>query len=83
VVCWCEISIRSLVWEAASEQRPARLRTSSATTEKPAPASPARAASTAALRARRLVCVAMSLIPATIASVALALVLRSIMVLFS
>ncbi|MCY1539679.1 hypothetical protein D9M68_752780 [compost metagenome] len=40
--------------------RLARLRTSSATTAKPRPCSPARAASMAALRASRLVCPAMS-----------------------
>ena len=40
---------------AACEERCARLRTSEATTAKPRPASPARAASTAALSARRLV----------------------------
>jgi len=40
---------------AESVARSARLRTSSATTAKPAPASPARAASTAALRASRFV----------------------------
>ncbi|MOA13592.1 hypothetical protein D3C78_1336530 [compost metagenome] len=40
--------------------RRARLRTSSATTAKPRPASPARAASMAALSAKRLVCSAMA-----------------------
>ena len=45
---------------AASEERCARLRTSEATTAKPRPASPARAASTAALSASRLVCRAIS-----------------------
>src|SRR5439155_612947 len=45
---------------AACEERCARLRTSVATTAKPRPASPARAASTAALSARRLVCRAIS-----------------------
>ena len=42
-----------------SPERVESLRTSSATTAKPRPASPARAASMAALRARRLVCAAM------------------------
>ncbi|MNZ86565.1 hypothetical protein D3C78_1053870 [compost metagenome] len=42
--------------------RLARVRTSSATTAKPRPCSPARAASMAALRASRLVCSAMLLI---------------------
>ena len=45
---------------AACEERCARLRTSVATTAKPRPASPARAASTAALSASRLVCRAIS-----------------------
>ena len=45
---------------AACDERCARLRTSVATTAKPRPASPARAASTAALSARRLVCRAIS-----------------------
>ena len=45
---------------AACEERCARLRTSEATTAKPRPASPARAASTAALSASRLVCRAIS-----------------------
>jgi len=54
------LSIRLLVFFAASEARMAKFRTSSATTAKPAPASPARAASTAALRARRLVWKAIS-----------------------
>src|SRR5436305_6633032 len=40
---------------AACEERCARLRTSEATTAKPRPCSPARAASTAALSASRLV----------------------------
>ena len=47
--------MRSLMSLAACEERCARLRTSEATTAKPRPASPARAASTAALSARRLV----------------------------
>ena len=45
---------------AASDERCARVRTSAATTAKPLPASPARAASTAALRASRLVWKAIS-----------------------
>ncbi len=45
----------SVVFLAASALRIASERTSSATTAKPRPASPARAASTAALRASRLV----------------------------
>ena len=44
----------------------ASLRTSSATTAKPRPCSPARAASMAALRARRLVCAAIAVIVSTI-----------------
>ena len=52
--------IRSLMSFAACEERCARLRTSDATTAKPRPASPARAASTAALSASRLVCRAIS-----------------------
>jgi len=48
-------SIRLLVFLAASAARMARFRTSSATTAKPAPASPALAASTAAFKANRFV----------------------------
>ncbi len=48
-------SIWAAVVRAASAARWARPRTSSATTAKPLPASPARAASTAAFRASRLV----------------------------
>ncbi|MDT4867485.1 hypothetical protein FQZ97_1023990 [compost metagenome] len=50
-----EVSISSLISLAAPSVRCARLRTSSATTAKPRPCSPARAASTAALSARMLV----------------------------
>ena len=58
---WPELLvIRSLMSLAACEERCARLRTSEATTAKPRPASPARAASTAALSASRLVCRAIS-----------------------
>jgi len=46
--------------------RSASLRTSAATTVKPLPCSPARAASMAAFRAKRLVCAAMSSIASTI-----------------
>ena len=51
--------ISRLISLAASALRPARLRTSLATTAKPRPCSPARAASTAAFRARMLVWKAM------------------------
>ncbi|MNT79609.1 hypothetical protein D3C72_2189620 [compost metagenome] len=47
--------ISALISLAASALRPARLRTSLATTAKPRPCSPARAASTAAFSARMLV----------------------------
>lgn len=50
-----ELSISSLVALAASSDLEARLRTSSATTAKPLPASPAHVASTEALSARILV----------------------------
>ncbi|MPN44504.1 hypothetical protein SDC9_192069 [bioreactor metagenome] len=53
-------AISSPVFLAACADLLARLRTSSATTAKPLPASPARAASTAALSARILVWKAMS-----------------------
>ena len=53
-------SISAAVSLAACAQRCARLRTSSATTAKPMPASPARAASTAAFSARILVWKAIS-----------------------
>jgi len=50
-----DLSIRLEISSDAFAQRWARLRASSATTAEPAPASLARAASTAALRARILV----------------------------
>ncbi len=53
-------AIKPLVLRAASAERCARFRTSSATTAKPLPASPARAASTAAFKANRLVWKAIS-----------------------
>ena len=52
--------ISSLISFAAVAERPARLRTSVATTAKPRPCSPARAASTAAFSASRLVWKAIS-----------------------
>mmetsp|Transcript_5840 Transcript_5840/g.22860 ORF Transcript_5840/g.22860 Transcript_5840/m.22860 type:complete len:257 (+) Transcript_5840:1117-1887(+) len=59
-----ESAIRRLISLAASALRPARLRTSPATTAKPRPCSPARAASTAAFSARMLVWKAMpSMVP--------------------
>src|SRR3990167_7920637 len=54
-----EAPMSCLISLAASAERPARLRTSLATTAKPRPCSPARAASTAALSARMLVWKAM------------------------
>ena len=56
---WTALSISSLVALAAWSDCPARLRTSLETTAKPFPADPARAASTAAFRARMLVWKAM------------------------
>ncbi|CAJ2759683.1 Uncharacterised protein [Burkholderia pseudomallei] len=50
-----DVSISSLISLAAVDERCARLRTSPATTAKPRPSSPARAASTAAFSARMLV----------------------------
>ena len=50
-----DLEISPLISRAASAERCASARTSMATTAKPRPASPARAASTPALRASRLV----------------------------
>ena len=50
---------RSAIWRLELSDSSASLRTSSATTAKPRPASPARAASMAALSAKRFVCPAM------------------------
>ena len=68
-VACTEFSIRPLVALAASSDLEARLRTSSATTAKPLPAEPARAASTAAFRARMLVWKAISSMVAIIFSI--------------
>ncbi|MNN11562.1 hypothetical protein D3C81_1245250 [compost metagenome] len=57
--CCTEPPISPAISLAAAEERCARLRTSAATTAKPRPCSPARAASTAALSARILVWKAM------------------------
>ncbi len=53
--CWLLAVISALISLAAAAERWARARTSLATTAKPRPASPARAASTPAFRASRLV----------------------------
>ncbi|MNQ74197.1 hypothetical protein D3C85_889510 [compost metagenome] len=62
----CSSSIICWISSAEAWVRPARLRTSSATTANPRPASPARAASIAALSASRLVCWEMPLITSRI-----------------
>ena len=58
--CGVEAEIRALISLAASAERWASARTSEATTAKPRPASPARAASTPAFSASRLVWKAIS-----------------------
>jgi hypothetical protein len=72
--------IRLLISRAASALRWARLRTSPATTAKPRPCSPARAASTAALSARMLVWKAMPSITPMMSAIFLELALISSMV---
>ncbi|GKT27762.1 hypothetical protein ADUPG1_004782, partial [Aduncisulcus paluster] len=57
---WTEELDSSEISTAASPLRSASLRTSAATTAKPLPCSPARAASMAAFKAKRLVCRAIS-----------------------
>ncbi|CFD96891.1 Uncharacterised protein [Bordetella pertussis] len=64
-----ELSIRALISLAACAARWARLRTSPATTAKPLPCSPARAASTAAFSARILVWKAMPSITVTMSAI--------------
>ncbi|PMQ11810.1 hypothetical protein JaAD80_23150 [Janthinobacterium sp. AD80] len=59
LTCSTESPIRALISRAAAAERCAKLRTSVATTAKPRPCSPARAASTAAFRARIFVWKAM------------------------
>jgi hypothetical protein len=75
------VPIRPLISLAASALRCARLRTSPATTAKPRPCSPARAASTAALSARMLVWKAMPSITPMMSAIFLELWLISSMVL--
>src|SRR3954470_4151216 len=65
----CTLVICAPISSVAFEVWVARFLTSAATTAKPLPASPARAASIVALSARRLVWSAMSLISATISPI--------------
>ena len=76
-----EVLISILISLAASALRCARLRTSLATTAKPLPCSPARAASTAALSARMLVWNAMPSITPMMSAIFRLLTLMSSMVL--
>ena len=75
-----ETPIRFLISLAASAERPARLRTSLATTANPRPCSPARAASTAAFNAKILVWNAMPSMTPMMSEILRALVLISSMV---
>ena len=61
----CSFSIMTVISPVEACVRPARVRTSSATTAKPRPDSPARAASIAAFNANKLVCSAISRITST------------------
>ena len=69
-VSFCNFSIRSATWWEATFDSSANFLTSSATTAKPRPASPALAASMAAFRARRFVWLAMFLIVFTNSDIA-------------
>lgn len=55
-VCCVVTLVKLEIFSAASDERPASVRTSSATTANPRPCSPALAASIAAFKASRLVC---------------------------
>ncbi|MNV30675.1 hypothetical protein D3C71_1219540 [compost metagenome] len=75
------VEINALISRAALALRPARPRTSLATTAKPRPCSPARAASTAAFSARIFVWNAMPSMMPTMSAIFLLLALISSMVL--
>ncbi|MNF43099.1 hypothetical protein D3C84_241700 [compost metagenome] len=76
-----ESEISVLISLAAAAERCARVRTSAATTAKPRPCSPARAASTAALRARILVWKAMPSMTPMMSAILRADSLMAVMVL--